>query len=627
MECKSFLYLNVARQNYVSITCQNSTTHYFTMLMESQACGLEVMLLETTRSNLSLPNNDGRAKFIRFLWVTLQINTLCRQISDANIRASLASLPSGLPETYQQILRRIKTESTADTVYKIFQWVAVSSRPMHLEELREAIAIDPGDLSFPRDRLVNQFDRLVSWCGDLVTLDEDELVVQFAHHSIKDFLTSSNPYESDFQFKLSNADHVVGVACITYLNFTDFERQLVEASQTYSTFQPADLVEATATTTESSLFKYGARLASRYQKRKSKFDAMRHFSNIRTGKGESYLSTLYTRYHFLSYAVENWPKHTGQFFLMHSFPTQPVGGVPDWNLQCDRRFERHRDLWVEMIITRHPIASPFWYPGDRERRTAMIQNLILDFKCLSLVDFIDPQHIVEDESIAAVLRNDVDLFPLALEASKRRLWTIFEALISKYPSTLLATKATARLYVAARIGNIQEIHILQRMGADLTVGPSTSEPYFPLYLAAGNGHLSVVDKLLSAGARVNGIIHARDSARGGEMAIHSAVRGGHLEVVRCLVQHHLLRNPPTDYERFMPYALKSAIACEFIEVTKELFKLGLDLDYILHDMGGSLRALRLAKSEQSLSIQTVLGKLYYEVIFATNEGAVLKNSR
>jgi hypothetical protein len=547
---------------------------------------------------------------IRFLWVALQISTLCCQISDANIRASLASLPSGLPETYQQILLRIKTESTAKTVSKIFQWVAVSTRPMNLEELREAIAIDSADASFQRDRLVNQLDRLVSWCGDLVTLDEDELVVQFAHHSIKDFLTSSGSRQSGFLFKLSSADNIAGVACITYLNFSDFEQQLVEGSQGYAVFQPADLIKANATSTESSFFRYGARLAGRYQKRKSNFDTLRYLSNLGTGKTDSYLSTLYTRYHFLAYAVENWPKHTRNFF---------PGNSTEWFIGIKPEYEeqsiRHINLWVEMIVTRHPLATPFWNSGDRETRVAMIQSLVLDFECLSLLCFIDHRQVVEDGSIATVLRNDVDLFAIALEASKRGLWTMFDALKFKYQS-LLATKATTRLYVAAETGNLQEVETLRRMGADFKVESSTSALYTPLYLAAENGHLNVVQKLLSAGARVNIIIHLKDSVGREEMAIHGAVRGGHLGVVRCQVQRHLWRSPPADYERFMPSALQSALVSGHAKIVKELFKLGVDLDCLLPDKEGYI-GLHNGNIKWGKAIDTLVEKIYGEVDLAT----------
>jgi hypothetical protein len=41
-----------------------------------------------------------------------------------------------------------------------------------------------------RDRLVNNADCIIPWCASLVTSDEEDLVVQFAHQSVKQFLLS-----------------------------------------------------------------------------------------------------------------------------------------------------------------------------------------------------------------------------------------------------------------------------------------------------------------------------------------------------------------------------------------------------------------------------------------------------
>lgn len=119
-----------------------------------------------------------------FLWVAFQIEDLCRQICDADIRNSLTTLPKDLPETYERILSRIIKEGNAEIVNRIFRWVIAAKRPLLLEELWEAIAIEPGDTFLQRDRLVNNAGRLVPWCSSLVASDEEDLLVQFAHHKI-----------------------------------------------------------------------------------------------------------------------------------------------------------------------------------------------------------------------------------------------------------------------------------------------------------------------------------------------------------------------------------------------------------------------------------------------------------
>lgn len=77
-----------------------------------------------------------------------------------------------------------------------------------------------------KDRLVNGIDRLPSWCGDLVIVDDEDPLVQFVHHSVKDFLVSEQhrAETKGFHFGLADVDLAAGEACIVYLNFNDFKQ-------------------------------------------------------------------------------------------------------------------------------------------------------------------------------------------------------------------------------------------------------------------------------------------------------------------------------------------------------------------------------------------------------------------
>jgi hypothetical protein len=114
-------------------------------------------------------------------------------------------------------------------VQSVFQWLAVAKRPLSLSELREAVAVQPCEKELQTEELTNNFRRIVSWCMNLVVLDEEDDIVQFAHHSVRSFFleTSDHTFE-DFHFKLSDADHRAGEVCVTYLNFNCFKAQLVK---------------------------------------------------------------------------------------------------------------------------------------------------------------------------------------------------------------------------------------------------------------------------------------------------------------------------------------------------------------------------------------------------------------
>ncbi|MCJ1388558.1 hypothetical protein MMC18_001405 [Xylographa bjoerkii] len=165
-----------------------------------------------------------------FLWVDFQIQTLCTQHNDDDLLSTLQNLPKDLPETFDRILARLEQQSATNTVYcrKIFNWLAVAKRPLTLGELREAIAIEPCQSSWSLGRMVNDILWTVSCCGSLVTVDEEQHTVRFTHHSVKLHLLSSakDSSLSKHHISLPEADTEAGEICVTYLNFSEFDKQI-----------------------------------------------------------------------------------------------------------------------------------------------------------------------------------------------------------------------------------------------------------------------------------------------------------------------------------------------------------------------------------------------------------------
>ena len=467
------------------------------------------------------------ANSARFLWVTLQVNNLCNQICDADIRESLATIPRGLPETYQQILSRLGTEITAPTVRKIFRWVAVVKRPMHLEELREAIAVHPGDKFLQRDRLVNQMERLVSWCGDLVTVDEDDHLVQFAHHSIKEYLISTN-YDSvsDFHFDLDAADHAAGIACIAYLNFNDFKRQMTKTLHTGPSACASNPIEIAAKHSEAPLVRYGARLAGKFSKNRKDlgFDFIKQLSSIQAGGVDPALRIFQIQYHFLEYAQANWVAHTARIITKSSPNALNNHSFFIMTSAMNR-------IWRDFMITKHPLATPYWDIEDRTSNAAVVHGLILDYNHMPLLNLLKDPDDGEPGSIVAVLRNDVDLFALALEAFRRGKSEIWASLTKSWKA-----RATERLYEVAQSGDVRDLPALLAMGAIVNPQHMSRSPV-PVYIAAENGHLAVLNKLIEAGGDINRSVeyNSNGSKIPDERAIHAAIREGHLDVFYTLL--------------------------------------------------------------------------------------------
>jgi hypothetical protein len=89
------------------------------------------------------------------------------------VEKSLKELPKTLDDTYDRILRGIPFQDQQD-VYTVIQMLAVSYRPLTLDEVAEALSID-----FERETLnreeVGFMDKceILKMCSSLVTLSEE----------------------------------------------------------------------------------------------------------------------------------------------------------------------------------------------------------------------------------------------------------------------------------------------------------------------------------------------------------------------------------------------------------------------------------------------------------------------
>jgi len=130
-----------------------------------------------------------------FRWVYCQIVYL-RDCHPGRIRHALAELPETLDETYERVLREIN-KANSELAHRLFQCVAVASRPLRVEELAEFLAFDFLKGPIPRFRedwrLEDPIEAVVSTCSTLLSLVnvDGSPVIQFSHFSVKEFLTSS----------------------------------------------------------------------------------------------------------------------------------------------------------------------------------------------------------------------------------------------------------------------------------------------------------------------------------------------------------------------------------------------------------------------------------------------------
>ncbi|KAJ5737121.1 uncharacterized protein N7483_002246 [Penicillium malachiteum] len=161
-----------------------------------------------------------------FLWVALQIDNLCTMCTDEAIRQALADLPQTLSETFDRILRKFDSTLARSYQNSILEIIVAARYPLTPEELREALGVIPGDTTWDESRLVNDIFGILTCCGSLLTIDEEEKTVRLVHSSVRQFLVDSDSGGAAARFTLYSVQKKMADIITTYLNYDIFERQI-----------------------------------------------------------------------------------------------------------------------------------------------------------------------------------------------------------------------------------------------------------------------------------------------------------------------------------------------------------------------------------------------------------------
>ena len=125
--------------------------------------------------------------------------------------------------TYERICQKIAHRSLRQRslAERIFNWTICARRPLRFEELKEAIAIDPDDVSWDSKKIPAETDgkRFLCVCGNLAVYHERDNTVRLAHHTVEKFFV-------EHKRDLLKTDAIIGEICLTYLSFSDFETQV-----------------------------------------------------------------------------------------------------------------------------------------------------------------------------------------------------------------------------------------------------------------------------------------------------------------------------------------------------------------------------------------------------------------
>ena len=443
--------------------------------------------------------------------------------------------------------------SDYELVRQIFSWVTVARRPLGIDELREAIGIEPLQESWDTTRFVNNVKKTIAICGNLVFIDEEQQTVHFTHNSVKQYLLSPDVdkslrlYHIDFE----EADAEVGAVCVTYLNFAVFDTQLGRTAK-FDT----NITGVPSITIQRSLGLPSAnRIALDLLRRKQKFN---HLIGHQLHEASDNTKYFYQRnslgnYSLLPYAKRFWLEHTKRRI-------SPASGKI-WSFWCTLLEQAdRRDLLLDV---------PWTFEDLQTCEMKVIEWLIAKNHC-TLTEWLLFRRVPETE-------RDNHLVAGAAAKGYREMLDI----LVSYRRTPQVGLDSA-LQSAAGAGHLDIVQRLLSLGANVSAEAAEDDGRTALQAAAEGGHLSIIERLLLEHADVNAL-RARIK---GKTALEAAAGDGHLAVVERLLQANADLYGIGGGDIWGKTALEAAAEGGHLVVIEKLLQAGADVDIMATQQSG-----------------------------------------
>ncbi|KXH50938.1 hypothetical protein CSAL01_04803 [Colletotrichum salicis] len=119
-----------------------------------------------------------------------------------------------------------RPETTQRYHNRILKFLAAAYEPLTSTQIREMATVTIGEEKYGPERLINNINKVLGFCGSLIVVDEEESTVRFVHHSAKSFCQGSLCHTSNWQFTEEEAHNEFGGTILTYLNYSILETKL-----------------------------------------------------------------------------------------------------------------------------------------------------------------------------------------------------------------------------------------------------------------------------------------------------------------------------------------------------------------------------------------------------------------
>jgi len=152
-----------------------------------------------------------------FLLAQLYINSLTDKFTEKQIDTALDNMEKGLDKAYDDTVNRIgnQEQGIRELAKKVLFWTVYAKRPLITEELRHALAVEPGTCRLDKKNLCPVND-MVSSCAGLVTVDSN--IIRLVHYTTQEYFQHRSL--KSFEDAQKN---IIATSCLTYLSYDVFE--------------------------------------------------------------------------------------------------------------------------------------------------------------------------------------------------------------------------------------------------------------------------------------------------------------------------------------------------------------------------------------------------------------------
>ncbi|TEA20052.1 Ankyrin repeat and KH domain-containing protein 1 [Colletotrichum sidae] len=456
-----------------------------------------------------------------FRWAACQLDSLAKCLSPVSLQKALHSLPQGLDKTYERMIQDISDENK-DQAITILQLLVFSDRPLTVDELVDALAVDlTASPSFdPKLRMPRDIEICLFCPGLIVTkprlgkLQSDtgsslsELAVygewrffdvRLAHYSVKEYLISTR-LTGDIRILMSPsvARSTITAICLGYLSWfeQDTYTSLIEPREAYL----------------ASDHRRGNWLGSRFWI-----------------SAEDTVPELERSFLFLNYSAQEWFKHASwtmentpvanmivEFLFLHQAPYQL------WN----RFFRRVRSILSPIPAFGRPLERPSGFFEDQEPAPALYHashHGLIPIVSAVIQRYNDLNHAAWKQGyalVAAVAEGHHEVVSILLQAGADVHTTTPHGQSTFHIASFTGNEVVMRLLLGAledetRLklakheclraacegGQLSLVGSLLDEGVDIDMCSQHS----PLEAACYNGNLPIIHLLMSHGADIEGL--------------------------------------------------------------------------------------------------------------------------